>query len=146
MLTIKPNVNTASSKQKKSRTKQKHTMSTIINRSNLIHQVQFDINTHLSQKDLIDLIAFLECEPSIGGKIQTHDLLQNKSQSSLIVMYESPEIASLVLTRKFIRYKFLYLRTSRNGYKLDTYDLNANRLIIQCSDKVRLSAIYLFRL
>lgn len=111
-------------------------MSTIINRSTLIHQVHFDINIHVTQKSLKELLAFLEFDQSIGGKIASHDLIQSKYQSSLIVQYQNSEIANRVLARKFIKYKFYYMRASRNGYKLDAYDINSNRIVIQCANKV----------
>lgn len=103
------------------------------------HQVFFDLNTHIKKKDLDELLAYLECgSQSAGGRIKTFQLVQSKYQSSLIVIYETLDDAERILARKFLRFKFYFIRASETGYKNDSYELNRDCLIVQCLDKVKL--------
>ena len=101
------------------------------------HQVFFDINIHIKKKDLDELVAFLECSSqSAGGRIKTFQLVQSKYQSSLIVIYETLTIAERILAKKFLRFKFYFIRASKTGYKIDNYEINQDCLIVQCMNKV----------
>lgn len=106
-----------------------------INSSNC---VTFEIFPRLKEEEFDLLILFLESKRQSGGGdiLDAENLTYSNLEDGklLKIWYQNSQTAQRVISRKFLKFKHYYIRTlsgSASSFKNESYQIIANKLIIQ---------------